>query len=644
MVSIRQNVRSAPSIIWSVNSLPAELVTRASDLVRTSYTDMTGAVCAAPQATVDAAIRALGPDRELPFPIVCEPGQPCEALTGHLTASDGTQWHVDNGIAPPAGYYDLWTGEGQRRLVISAPPLLPQPARGWGWAVQLYAARSRRSWGIGDFRDLAMIARSAQEAGAESVLVSPVHAAAPVSAQQASPYSPSSRQWLQLLHIAIDDVPGAAGADLADLARSGLALNQERLIDRDTVWTLKRTALERIWTVVRGNLPVEHDLWVAGHGQDLTRFATWCVLAELYDTSNWRIWAEPHRHPDKVGDFAELHADRVKFFAWSQWVADLQFAAACQAGATVVADIAVGFDASSADAWAYQDEVSFDFEVGCPPDGHNLDGQKWGLAPLSPAALVSSDFVPFIAMIRSALTHAGALRIDHVMQLGRLYWVPAGAHARDGAYIHYPAESMFAILRLEADRVGAWIAGEDMGTVTEEIRAMMARDGMLGYRAALRVPVDRFPEAVMGASSTHDQATVAGTLTGSDMDDLRRIGKSSNFEQLENVRRELAGAAGVDLDGRLGAAEIAKAVLAQYSRLAGCRARVVLASLDDAAGVAERANMPGTVTEWPNWSLALPRPVEDILTEPLPVELARVLSSRPPADTTPISPLAAVAD
>jgi len=243
-------------------------------------------------------------------------------------------------------------------------------------------------------------------------------------------------------------------------------------------------------------------------------------------------------------------------------------------------------------------------------------------------ALVAADFAPFIKMVRAALRHAGALRIDHVMQLWRLFWVPAGESARHGAYVNYPTEAMLAILRVEANQAGAWVVGEDMGTVAAGVREMMAEQGMLGYRAALRLPVDQFPESAIGASSTHDQATIAGTLTGSDTNDLRTIGKSATFEQLERVRRELAAVAGVDPDGPIGPDEISDAVLAQYRRLAACKARVVIASLDDVGAVAERPNMPGTVTEWPNWCLSLPRPVEDILREPLAQELSKVLSAR----------------
>ncbi len=598
------------------------------ELVPTSYVDAHGAVRELDPATRAVVADVVTGDGVPLSPLVCVPGEAAPALHGRLETLEGTPIGTVDGTAPDAGLYRLRTDDGRSRMVISAPATFPQPERGWGWAVQLYAARSRESWGIGEFRDLARIARLAHDEGARSVLISPVHAAAPCTPQQSSPYSPSSRQWLQLLHIAIEDVPGADAVELDDLAGPARALNDRRLIERDTVWRLKRTALERIWERTRDRLPVEHDVWVAAGGEDLRRFATWCVLAETIGHANWRTWPEDYRTPAGAADFAAEHADRVAFYSWAQWVADVQFGRACRAGATIVADVAVGFDSSSADAWVHQEIVCFDYEVGCPPDRHNLEGQKWGLPALNPTRLVAADLAPFIAMVRSALAHAGALRIDHVMQLWRLYWVPLGGHASEGVYVHYPVEALLAVLRLEAHRSGAWVVGEDMGTVADGVRETMAAQGMLGYRAALRLPVDQFPEAVMGASSTHDQATIAGTLTGSDTEDLRRIGKAANFEQLDGVRRELAAAAGVHPDGALGPDEVARAVRAQYTRLSTCAARVVLASLDDAGAVAERPNMPGTVTTWPNWSLALPRPVEDLLAEPLAREVAAILDAR----------------
>lgn len=592
-------------------------------LVPDSFTDAAGSTRVVNPVTVTAALRAIGaPSRALP--LILEPGQGHPDLADGLWTLDGEEISCQDGRAPDAGYYRSPGG----RLVIVAPARLPQPDRGWGWSVQLYAARSATSWGIGDFTDLATIATSAAAGGAGCVLISPVHAAAPVSCQQASPYSPTSRRWLQLLHVDVTTAPGAHLVDLTDLATAGRAMNATRLIDRDAVWSLKREGLERIWSAVEGDLPADYHAWAARQGQALTRFATWCALAEEHDTADWRTWPAVHRTWVGMAAWSAGHPHEIGFFAWAQWVAHTQFASACRAGATVVADVAVGFDRGSFDGWDLRDVAVDGFEVGCPPDNHNLEGQRWGLPPLSPAALVDTDFAPFVGMVAATLEHAGALRIDHVMQLWRLFWVPTGGSAADGVYVHYPVGALLAILRVEADRAGAWVVGEDMGTVADGVREQMAACGMLGFRSALRMPPERFPELVMGCSSTHDQATVVGTLTGCDTADLARIGKPADFAALDRVRRDLAACAGVDLGAVIGAEQREAAVLAQYARVGRSAARVVLASLDDAAGLRERPNMPGTVTTYPNWCLGLPRPVEDVLSSPLARQVAATLSER----------------
>ena len=597
--------------------------------VATSFIDARGDLKVAPEATLRRIRASLNADPpETGAPLICTPGRHHPELYGYLALENGDTYRVE-GQVDVDGYHILYTDDGARRLVLAAPEYLPQPRRGWGWAVQLYAARSRGSWGIGDFRDLGLIARLAREQGAGAILVSPVHAVAPSADPQPSPYSPASRQWLNLLHVAPGDAPGAERVDLSDLAAAGRALNAERQIDRAAVWALKKEALERIFAVVRRELPVEFRIFATKHQRSLERFATWCAIAESQPSSDWRTWPADLRRPDSpaVAAFAAQHAGRVLFYSWAQWVADRQYAAACRWGVDVVADLAVGFDSTSADAWAFQDQITLDFEVGCPPDLHNPEGQCWGLPPLNPKALIEADFAPFIDMVRAGLRHAGALRIDHVMQLWRLFWVPAPGSAHEGVYVHYPVDALLAILRIEACRRGAWIVGEDMGTVAPGVRETMASIGMLGNRSAVRNPPHEFPECSLGTSSTHDQVTVAGLLTRSDAADMRRIGKDADFAHIKRTRRALAELAHLDPDAPVGPDEVRIGVLAQYRHVASAPSRVVVATLDDAAGVAERPNMPGTVDSYPNWRIALPRPVEDVLTAPLARDLVKVLGA-----------------
>ena len=563
-------------------------------------------------------------------PIVCTPGRYHPALYGTMIMAGGHTYRAV-GYIHEVGYHILYSDDGWRHLVICAPDTLHVPSRSWGWQVQLYAARSADSWGIGDFRDLALICRLAAGQGASCVQVSPVHAVAPTQAPQDSPYSPASRTYLNVLHIAPGLAPGAERVDLTDLAARGHELNTQRLIDRQAVWALKRTALQRVWDAQKAAPSQEFVRWREAGGKPLQRYATWCAIVEELDSPVWQEWPEALRTPDSPGvaEFAETHADRVGFFQWCQFVAELQYAVACGSGVDVVADVAVGFDSHSEDAWAFQDELCFDFEIGAPPDTHNIEGQRWGLPPFNPQSLQADDFRPFIAMVHAALKSAGALRIDHVMQLWRLYWVPVQKPASEGVYVYYPVDALLAILRVEAARSDAWVVGEDMGTVAAGVRETMAAIGMLGNRSAMRTSVQDFPEIGVGASSTHDQVTVAGLLTGSDVDELNRIGKDADFTQIANTRRGLAELAQIDPDkpvDEITQRDVHDAVVARYKMLADAPSRVVVVSLDDAAMVRERPNMPGTVGVYPNWCLALPSPVDDVMTSPLAQDLVRLMN------------------
>ncbi len=562
-------------------------------------------------------------------PIICTPGRWHPDLFGTLILEDGFNIQV-HGIVDVPGYHILYTRQGVRRFVLAAPEHLKVPKRGWGWQIQLYATRTRRSWGIGDFRDLGLICRLAASQGAACVQVSPVHAIAPLDSPQPSPYSPASRLFLNLLHVAPGRAFGSERVDLSDLDAKGRALNNERLIDRDKIWALKLEALERIFDKVKDERNVEFDVWCDHHGQQLQLFAVWSVIAETQKNSDWRNWPEKLRRPDSPGvaEFAREHADRVRFHVWAQWVASVQYQEACSFGVDVIADLAVGFDAGSADAWAFQDLLNFNFEIGAPPDSHNTEGQRWGLPPFNPQSMVQDDFAPFIEMVQAALAYAGSLRMDHVMQLWRLYWVPVSGGAADGVYVYYPVDALLAILRIEAMRADAWIVGEDMGTVAAGVRETMADIGMLGNRSGMRTPIDDFPILGVGTSSTHDQVSVAGLLTGSDVADLKRIGKNADWTQIEHTRRTLAELAYIDPErdpAGMTADDIKAAVMARYRLLSNADSIMIVVNIDDAAMVAERPNMPGTVDTYPNWRIALPGFVDDIMTSPLSSDLVRLM-------------------
>jgi 4-alpha-glucanotransferase len=615
-------------------SLRSDLLSRlAAKGVSGGFVNVAGAYVTTPTRTlalIDNALCCKAP-RVTGDPLIATPGRYHPELFGTLVTASGRTIRAV-GSVNEVGYHTLYTLDGARRLVIAAPDRLPTPARGWGWQLQLYAARTQESWGIGDFRDLMRVCHVAATQGASCVQISPVHAFAPISRPQGSPYSPASRQFLNLLHVAPGLAPGAELVDLSDLAVAGRALNDTRQIDRDAVWALKRAALQRVWSHVSACPPSDFIEWKDAQGHDLWRFATWSVIAERQDTPDWQSWPAELRDPTSaaVAEFAQANYDEVLFHCWCQWVAALQLDVACHSGVDVVIDTAVAFDLNSGDAWEYQHEVCSGFEIGAPPDAHNAQGQHWGLAPFSPTALEQADFKPFIAMVRSALASAGAMRIEHVMKLWRLYWVPKGLTATDGAYVYYNVDALLAILRVEAATHGAWIVGEDIGTVASGVRETMEIVGMLQNRSAMRTPIADFPELGVGVSSTHDQVTVAGLITGSDEDALNRTA-GAGFVNVSNTRAGLAELAHIDpaIPGdQLSEADIRRAVVTRYKLLATAPSRIVLVNLDDAAMVRERPNMPGTVDEYPNWRLALPQPVDAVMASPLVHDLVELMNAR----------------
>lgn len=625
----QQLFRLDPQLDQAVPETPADPEALAARGIAVPYWDAYGVFRHSPPETVERLAQRFSTTAPA-APLVATPGRWHPEVVGELELEDGTRVRAEGFVPDGAvGYHHLVGADGSRRLVLAAPEYLPQPPRTWGWAVQLYAARTEASWGIGDFADLEVVARRAKDAGAGMVLISPVHAAAPTLPQQNSPYSPCSREWLNLQHIAVGQAPDAELADLSDLAARGRALNGERRIDRDATWRLKLEGLRRIWDALDRKLPRDAATFVAEHGESLARFATYSAIAVEQGTPNWREWPEPLQRPDTEATVAvrQRLAEEIAFWSWCQWVADVQFQRACSAGVDVVADLAVGFDACGADGWAYQDVVAFDFEAGCPPDLHNREGQRWGLPPLDPDALVAADLEPFVNLVRAGVRHAGALRIDHTMQLWRLFWVPSDRTAHAGAYVHYPVDALLAVLRIEAHRSGVWICGEDMGTVAEGVRETMESIGMLGYRGAMRTEPEENPVLSMGCSSTHDQVTVVGALSGSDVRDLDRIGKAYDAEHAEHQRLQLFRQAGLDPQAPVTREVIDAAVLAQYARVAHSPSLVAVVTLDDAGGVAERPNMPGTVDAWPNWRLGLPGGALDILDGELARRIAALMAS-----------------
>jgi 4-alpha-glucanotransferase len=545
---------------------------------------------------------------------------------GRIDLEDGGVLHVDAVLPPdvPLGYHTLWTrGQSAPTRLIVAPARCPAPRRGWGWAAQLYAVRSSASWGIGDLADLRRLARWAHALGASMLLINPLAAPLPVAAQQPSPYYPSSRRFLNPLYLRIEDVPGVEtlGGDLERLAAAGRALNHERIIDRERVFALKMEALEHLF-VRSGARDREFERYLTCAGASLRDFAIFCALAERYG-GGFRTWPAGLRRPDApaVASFAAEHAERVRFHQWLQWLLERQLAAAA-AESRVMQDLPIGVDPDGADAWVWQDTLAIGASVGAPPDRYVKRGQDWGLPPFIPHRLRASGYEPFVETIRAALRHAGGLRIDHVMGLFRLFWIPAGLPPAEGGYVRYPAEDLLAIVALESHRADAIVVGEDLGTVETGVRERLAEHGVLSYRVMWfeEDPPACYPASAMAAITTHDLPTIAGLWTGADTAEQRALGLEPNDAALERVRARLAA-----LTGATARTPIEDLIDAAHRRLAEAPSVLVTATLDDALAVTDRPNVPGTTAERPNWSLALPASLEALERSPLARRIAAAL-------------------
>jgi 4-alpha-glucanotransferase len=512
----------------------------------------------------------------------------------------------------------------------------PFPARrSWGFTVQLYSVRSRASWGHGDLHDLAELATwSGSDLGADFVLVNPLHAAEPRPPVSPSPYLPMSRRQISPLYLRIEDIPEYQGLSAADRARVEAlaaplraASSTAALIDRDVVWTAKLAALELIRAVpLTGGRRDELEAFLARDGRAVGDWATWCAIAEVHGP-DWRSWPAALADPGSAGvaGLRETLADRIDFHAWLQWLTAEQFAAAQRAarragmGIGVIPDLAVGAHPGGADAWARQDVIVPGITVGAPPDEFNQLGQNWTLPPWHPGRLAAQAGRPLAELIAACARNAGGLRVDHVMGLARLWWIPAGMPPVEGTYVRYDHELMGGMLAAEVARAGALAIGEDLGTVEPWLRKYLAERRVLGTsmlwfeRRADGSPrrPGSWRRGCLATVGTHDMPPAAAFLTGEQVTIRSELGLLTRPEPQERIaaQTELAGwlemlsdEGLLSLPGRPSAADFTTAL---YAHLTRTPAVLIGVSLADAAGERRPQNMPGTVDEYPNWRIPL---------------------------------------
>ncbi|WP_110642360.1 4-alpha-glucanotransferase [Salinicola sp. CPA57] len=573
---------------------------------------------------------------------------------GHLPAIRETGYHRVSFLAEPGG-------DSVTRMLAVAPPrcfTLDDVAREqgdaqpsyWGVAVQLYALRRDGDAGIGDLQALDELCTVVARAGADAVAISPLHALFTAHPERFSPYSPSSRLFYNVWHASpeclFDEATLARVREpFADAIANQAALE---LIDWPASARLKLAMLERLFGHVQ-----QDDSALAWRsrlaafrrdgGDSLERHCRFEVLQAHADHNDWRQWPEAWRDPrsEAVEAFAEQYREAITFAVFLQWLVaaglDQVQGNARQAGMAVglIADLAVGVDPAGSQAWSDPDELFPGLNAGSPPDAFNAHGQSWGVAAFSPVGLVDSGYRGFLAMLRASLAHAGGLRIDHILGLSRLWLVPDGETAQQGAYLRYPLDDLLRLVSLESWRHRAIVIGEDLGTVEAGLRDRLAARGVLGMsvmwferEGEAFLPAKRWRPTTIAMTSTHDLPTVAGWWLENDLRWRERLGLLAADEdpavlgeQRRHDRRRLVGVCG--LDGIAGDDGIASdrvsvddVIDAALVHVAATPTPLALLPLEDLLGLVEQANLPGTLDEHPNWRRRLPAPAPQALKAP----------------------------
>ena len=576
----------------------------------------------------------------------------------------------------PIGYHTLHVTVGERTedaVLISAPKRIEMPAtmkehRLWGWMAQIYSIRSHESWGVGDFADLAtMLADAKTKTGADFMLINPVHAGEPVTPLTPSPYLPISRTFLNFTYIrpeAIEEY-GLLGEEsrtrVSQLHDSVRPLNENAdHIDRDAMWAAKMQAL---WIIFKAGRSPERqaafDAYKHSRGEGLEAYATWCLAYDKWGApadspSSW--FRTTDRNSQQVQELRDRYPDTLDFYRWLEWIATEQLAAAQHAAGEagmalgVMADMAVGVHPLGADVWWNPDRYAKGATVGAPPDMFNQQGQDWSQPPLSPISLERTGYEAYREMVHAMFAQAGALRIDHILGLFRLWWVPAGKGAKNGTYVTYDSAVMLGILALEAARAHGVVVGEDLGVVPEYVASSLASHGVLGCAVewfeqrdgAFRDP-RKWREMALASVDVHDMPPCAGYLQYEHVKVRAELGllegpvedfqASAEREQKAMLRMLVNGGwaspeCAQDVPGHL-----REIVDGMYRALTASPCKLLAAAIVDGVGETRTQNQPGTNNEYPNWRVPLadgegrPVPVEGLFERDGMQSLARVLNA-----------------
>ncbi|AEP30212.1 4-alpha-glucanotransferase [Brumicola nitratireducens] len=589
-------------------------------------------------------------------------------------------------IQLPMGYHTLSVQIGDIELASSSiikvpqrcfiPAEIQQGKKIWGLSIQLYCVRSRRNWGIGDFTDLQLLIKQAALQGADFVGLNPIHELYPANPDVCSPYGPSSRRWLNYLYIDVEQVPEFDNRAVKtwfegnDVAQKLATLRAVDYVDYEGVAAIKLAALNEVFTQYKmkylGKNTKQNKAFkafIAHGGESLQTLAVFEALQESLKSEGKECWGWPV-FPDEyqaynmpsVAKFSKQYKDRVNFYLFLQWQASLQFEAASktasEAGMLIglYRDLAVGVSEGSAEIWGNKDLYCIDASVGAPPDILGPLGQNWGLPPMDPIKLYEQAYKPIIDLFASNMHASGALRIDHVMALLRLWWVYRGDHASKGGYVCYPVEDLLGILALESQRNESLVIGEDLGTVPEEIRSKLADNGMYSYRVFFFEQAEdggffapeHYPEQSMATLTTHDMPTLSGYWHCDDLALGRDVGLYPDAEVLaalydtrhenkQHILNTLHGHHSISADISKNVSDVGMTTELNYgmqTHMASGSSALLSLQLEDWLQMDKPVNIPGTFKEYPNWKRKLSRNLEDIFEDDAIVSLAKNLTSR----------------
>jgi 4-alpha-glucanotransferase len=637
--------------------------------VMADWVDFNGEDRQVGRETIAAVLAALGHDTDTPgqalaarraqpppdFIVVQAGGNvtiPTRDRRARVVLEDGrlldlhAQDQTLNVAVAEAGYHTL---ELDDRLVTLAacPPRALTPRerlgrRAWGLGAQIYATRDHGAFG--DFAALAGLAQAAADAGADALAISPTNALFPAAPERCSPYSPSSRDHLNILY-----------ADPSSLGAAPVAGGGPDLIDWPSASAAKLARLQAAYRAFGGD--PRFDDFVAAGGDELARHALFEALDEHFAPSlgagGWRHWPAAFADPASAATAAQDLGlgDRIGFYLFAQWLADLGLQSAQTAAKTsgmglgLIADLAVGLDPGGSHAWRRPQDLMNGLTLGAPPDAFQAAGQGWGITSFSPQALAASGYGPFLTTLRAGLRHAGGLRIDHALGLGRLWVIPDGAPADQGAYLRYPIEDLLSLIALESRRAGAVVIAEDLGVVPEGLRERLTERGLLGMRVlpfereadgAFKSPAEYDPLAV-AMTSTHDLSPVAGWWRGRDIAWREQLAEPGNRKAERAARDQdrrafwdTAREAGVAKAPPPGAGEPQAVVDAALAFVAETPCELALFPMEDLIGLEDAPNLPGVVEVHPNWRRRLPEPTQALFSSPRVAErIARLNAQRP---------------